>query len=521
MIINTYSEKQLLLQIKNYDNLIIYGAGMVGELVFSRLKAYGLCKKIVGFAVSKKNRATDQDLTYCGLSIYEIIELENYKKNAVILIATLPNLHKEIKELLLEHKFEHLVLMTQKAYMDLSNHYMHNYNQCHPVIFPKNVTTKIVFMASDNNIVSGAFLCMTELCIQLQKRGIGVLVILPYYGLGSSLLSQKQIPYTYIRSYDWGYEIAKDHDLLEKIRFLFRLWSNRKAKKEIEYLLQTNRVDLVHCNTTFTYIGAVAARDCGIPFVWHLRENMENLGFRIFLYPLALKLLQRANKVIAVSNYIKGLIPFEKEGQICTVYDAVEKDDCSKREILNEKIVRMIMVGVLAEHKEQKEMLRACAILKAKEKIDFHLLLVGKGENEYIGELKELIQEGDLEENVSFYGASSNVYELYEQADLSFVCGRKEAYGRVTIESLLSGCLVIGVDAGGTAELIRDGENGYLYKAGDPESLADKVVMAIKNPDLSRTMARLGQEHAHRTYTKERNLQQIVDVYEEVLKRKL
>lgn len=521
MTVNINTEKKLISQINKYDTLIIYGAGMVGELVLSRLGLYGLGDKILGFAVSEKNQMINDE--FCGLPVYEITELRNHREETAVLIATLPNLHEEIKQTLLKLKFNHLIFVSEKAYKDLSSHCMNDYNKCHSTFFPENARTKIVFMASDNNIVSGAFLCMTELCVQLQKRGIAVLVILPYYGLGSSFLTRKKIPYRYIVSNDWGYEIANDHNLWKKTVFLFKLLSNKKAQKKIEHLLKVNRVDLVHCNTTFTYIGAVAAKNCNVPFVWHLRENMENLGYRIFNYPRSLKLLQKADKVIAVSDYIKGLIPFKKVGQVCTIYDAVENDEkeCFKREILREKTVHMIMVGVLAKHKGQKEMLRACSILKSKTDIDFHLLFVGKGENEYIDELKRLIREGKLEDHISFYGASNNVYELYRQSDISFVCGRKEAYGRVTIESLLSGCLVIGVDAGGTSELIQDGKNGYLYQAGNPESLADKIIEAVTRSEYSRKMASWGQEHASKTYTKERNIQQIINVYEEVLNRAL
>ena len=41
MLVNAYSESQLLFQIKKYDTVIIYGAGMVGELVLTRLKEIG------------------------------------------------------------------------------------------------------------------------------------------------------------------------------------------------------------------------------------------------------------------------------------------------------------------------------------------------------------------------------------------------------------------------------------------------------------------------------------------------
>ena len=94
-----------------------------------------------------------------------------------------------------------------------------------------------------------------------------------------------------------------------------------------------------------------------------------------------------------------------------------------------------------------------------------------------------------------------------------------EAYGRVTIEGQLSGCLVIGVNSGGTLELIKDGETGYLYEGGSPEALAERIKRAVRDPAESQRIARRGQEYALRTYTKERHLREILDIYEEVLER--
>ncbi len=92
------TEKQLVRCLGENRHIILYGAGMVGELVCRRLLANGLSGKITGFAVSKKVGVPWEDRGLCGFSIYEINELKAYKKAAVVLIATLPNLHKEIAE---------------------------------------------------------------------------------------------------------------------------------------------------------------------------------------------------------------------------------------------------------------------------------------------------------------------------------------------------------------------------------------------------------------------------------------
>lgn len=517
-----YAEQQLLSLIHKYQNVIIYGAGMVGELTGDRLLAHGLKEKIVGFAVTKRGKAsTEQKL--CDLPIYEIAELGRYQKDSLVIVATLPNLHEEIKKTLLGFRFENIVFVTNCLYGNLAKLYMLDYNRQHPIAFPQSSNSRILLMASDNNKTSGAFLCLVELCDQLQKKGIAVAAVLPQYGTGEELLIQKKIPYRFIPSKDWGFEIVKEHNYLEKLRFLAGILSNRKAKGELVNLIQSQEISLVHCNTSYTYIGALAAKQCGLPYVWHIREHMEQMGYRMFFPSKALKLIQGADQIITVSEYIRNVMGLAEAGQTKVIYDAVDDKGILKRhkKLFEDEIVRMIAVGVLIPYKRQKELIESCNILKERNIENFRLQIVGKGTKSYTDELKELVNKYHLEEQVEFYGLSSNVFELYNQADIAFTCCATEAYGRVTIEALLSGCLVIGVNAGATLELIVDGETGYLYESGSVQALAEKIIYAINNPMLSREIADNGQEYARKTYTKEKNLQQIIEVYEEVLGRRL
>ena len=53
-------------------------------------------------------------------------------------------------------------------------------------------------------------------------------------------------------------------------------------------------------------------------------------------------------------------------------------------------------------------------------------------------------------------------------ADVALMCSSSEAFGRTTVEAMKLGRPVIGADAGGTAELVRDGWNGLLYPPATP-----------------------------------------------------
>ena len=55
--------------------MIIYGAGMVGELTYKRLLANGLERKILSFAISKSQKSMVEDNRLCGVPICEIDEL--------------------------------------------------------------------------------------------------------------------------------------------------------------------------------------------------------------------------------------------------------------------------------------------------------------------------------------------------------------------------------------------------------------------------------------------------------------
>jgi glycosyltransferase involved in cell wall biosynthesis len=52
------------------------------------------------------------------------------------------------------------------------------------------------------------------------------------------------------------------------------------------------------------------------------------------------------------------------------------------------------------------------------------------------------------------------------------------------VEALAVGCPVIATSVGGVPEVVRDGENGLLVAARDPEALAAAIARFFANADL-------------------------------------
>lgn len=64
-----------------------------------------------------------------------------------------------------------------------------------------------------------------------------------------------------------------------------------------------------------------------------------------------------------------------------------------------------------------------------------------------------------------------------------------ENFPNVVLESMALGAFVVGSDAGGIGEIIRDGEDGLLFPAGDGEALERVLCAALADPALRRTVS--------------------------------
>ena len=129
--------------------------------------------------------------------------------------------------------------------------------------------------------------------------------------------------------------------------------------------------------------------------------------------------------------------------------------------------------------------------LKA-EGYEFTVNMIGIGEREE--EIKELVARKGLENEVKFLGSMSpeKVREYMEEARIFlFTSDKQEGWGAVLNESMNSGCAVAASHAIGSVPfLLKDGENGMIYRDGDCEDLYKKVKYMLDNPDETTRMGK-------------------------------
>jgi glycosyltransferase involved in cell wall biosynthesis len=92
-----------------------------------------------------------------------------------------------------------------------------------------------------------------------------------------------------------------------------------------------------------------------------------------------------------------------------------------------------------------------------------------------------------------------------------------ETFGRAIIEAYVHGVPVIASRHGAMAELVRHGETGLLFDAGNATKLRGAVERAFRDPDKLRQMRREARREFERLYTADANYELLIGTYKNVL----
>lgn len=155
-----------------------------------------------------------------------------------------------------------------------------------------------------------------------------------------------------------------------------------------------------------------------------------------------------------------------------------------------EREKRIVSVGRLDENKNHEMMIRAFGVL-AEKYCDYTLTIYGEGELREA--LEALIVSLHLEGRVFLPGGIPDVAEQIEKASLFLLTSYSEGVSNALIEAMALGLTVIATDvpSGGTVELIRHGENGWMIPTGDQRALEEAIDRLLADRLLSE---RLGCE---------------------------
>lgn len=250
--------------------------------------------------------------------------------------------------------------------------------------------------------------------------------------------------------------------------------------------------DVIHAHTLGfdSEIGAWLKEKCRCPLVVTTHGSDTTRPMAQGEGALLRGYCDKADRIVAVSNQLRDLLhtcgtatPIETihNGFIPRKAEAVKKDPCA-----------LIQVGHLIPSKRFDTTIRAFAQLKAKYPA-MTLTIVGEGHLR--AKLEGLCAELGVSDGVEFTGPIPNVevFSRMGRAGYFVMASKPEGFGIVYLEAMAAGCIAIGTEDQGIADIIEHGENGFLVPADDPERIVQIIDASLQNPAETARIAKNGQ----------------------------
>jgi PEP-CTERM/exosortase A-associated glycosyltransferase len=341
---------------------------------------------------------------------------------------------------------------------------------------------------------------------------------------------------------------------------LWREWQLvRRLAREVERAVRAWRPDLVHAHSP-VLVGLPAlqvARRHRLPFVYEIRDLWENalvdrgrFGRRSLQYQLARRgetyVLSRADAVVTICETLKAELEGRLGGtrKIHVVANGVDteaftphppSEDARRKYKLGSKRV-VLYVGTFQPYEGLELLVRSLGRVIQRVP-DAHLVIVGgsaslayrgattRGTQEEV--LDRVVSELRLAEHVTMTGRvpHEEVGDLYSIADCVVYPRILTRTTSLTtplkpLEAMAMGKAVAVSDLPPMKELVRDGETGLTFAAGDDAALAQTCIRLLEDAALRERLGRAARE----SVVAERQWQDLIRrygaVYQEALGRR-
>ena len=293
--------------------------------------------------------------------------------------------------------------------------------------------------------------------------------------------------------------------------------------RELSMLIAASGCDVVLVNTLTELPAADASQRMGIPVIWAVHESYEIAAWLTVFYgqrawePYIADRLREAlggvSRVIfeaqstcdLFARYINParrlVIPYgvdlERLDQFAASFDRAE---ARRRQDLPADAVVLLVVGQVEERKSQAALVEAFARV-ASDRSDAVLILVGDFPGTYSDALHRQIESSGLRNRVRLLAPTTEILDWYALADALVSASDVESLPRSMMEAMALGIPVLSADVQGIPEMIRHGENGWLFEPRDMAALVIAMRTVIEmDPAVRRAAGAAARQTARLKY---------------------
>ena len=391
---------------------------------------------------------------------------------------------------------------------------------------------KILYILHSTDPVAGATKSFLTLLNGIVQKGVSPVVVLPdsdgiykqilEMGINAYVLPLKRNCYPRFKTW---------HQKKNYLPVLVsRIVNSCRIAKKIETIIQTEKIDIVHTNSSIISSGLYAAKSLKVPHLCHFREYGDK-DFSMYYIPLRRCyrwLMSRKGCYTAcITKDILNYHGFSGNPRSRVIYNgiasATTNNDLSS--LVNGKFI--LFAGRVEPAKGVDQLVEAYIAYRKQKNDGSPLPLLIAGEEDapaYSVRLKQMLDDAGLtDKDVKFLGARKDIDNLMQQAQVVVVPSRYEAFGRCMPEAMFNKCLVIGKNTGGTKEQLDNGLNlqgqEIALRYDTTEELTQRLVeVTSHDKSFYDKMIQRAYDTVISLYSNESYIDNVYNFYQEILK---
>lgn len=242
------------------------------------------------------------------------------------------------------------------------------------------------------------------------------------------------------------------------------------------------------------------------------RQRLQILLMRGFLKPIITVSNDTKERLVA-----KGLDP----SGVAVLYNGI--DTAAWRRSGGAPVLRKelgvagdgLLVGTVARITPEKDLGTFYEVARrvAQKLPGTRFVIVGDGYGDELARARAEVARLGLEEVVHFTGHRNDLRDVYLSFDLFLMTSLTEGLPNTLLEAMALGVPSVATDVGGVAELLLDGEGGFVAPARDVEALTRRVLELLGTPEMRERFSQQCRERIEGHFTFSHRVRLMEDYY--------
>lgn len=233
--------------------------------------------------------------------------------------------------------------------------------------------------------------------------------------------------------------------------------------------------------------------------------------------------MQRAKRIIAVSEFVKSFYPEKLQRKIEVIYSGVPDSSGVPSNFSFQGNPKLVCVGRSHFVKGHAFLIDLAIILKPRlPDLKIYIYTKNPGQSEYGQSMLRRVQAENLSDQIVFVEDVNDPLiqvGLYRSADCFVFPSVYESLPLSILEAFSFGLPVVASDVGGIPEAVRPGYNGYLFQVGDMRQAAECLVQLCHNTGLRNTLSANARTSYERNFSVRISGERLLEFYRSVSNR--